>query len=443
MPTLTTLVVPLPADTHGVRAADVDGDGRDELIIESRRAGKPDAVRLTVVAFAATGAVTSRREVDLGSRPMLWDAGHGLWGVDREGLVRFDAGGTVRIARFPTVLAALGPSTPAWAPIAHDLDGDAIPELLAWSAGRYLAFRADGTPMGSIPAPAEGALAVDWTTGAASTHATLTPPPLAVADLDGDGRKDLVLPAGARIAAYYTGATVGTRAGTLPLPIDLDPPEGAPGETRRDVHAVWLEDIDGDGRMDLGVQRTVRGGSWFGATAELSWAKGRGDGFEALRTIPVAAAAFGVELRDLDGDGDRDYLAPIVDVGLASLARALVARSVTVNLSVLRLDGAAPPLTLRTLAFPLENPDRLQVDLSADVDGDGFLDLVTNDGEDRVRVYRGRVGGLDGAPAWDEALRVPLGDDTIFVHDLTGDGRAEVVVWGPREASATVLRLPR
>lgn len=450
MPLLTPAALDLPPDAQELRAGDVDGDGRDELVVVSRtpKPGAPATVKLTLLHFAPNGALAGRHEIDLGSRPTLWDIDHGLWGLDREGLVRLDpAGGApTRVAKFPTALASLGPTTPAWAPLAHDLDNDGTPELVAWSAGKYLAFRADGTSFGGIPAPAEGAFQLDWSTGGAATNATLSPPPLAVGDLDGDGKQDLLLPSAARLAAYFTGDAIGARAATLTLPLDLEPPEEdpVPGETRRRVAAVWLEDIDGDTKIDLGVQRIVLAGSWFGATAELLWAKGRGDGFGALQTIPVNAAAFGVELRDLDGDGDKDFVAPVVDVGIGTIAQALVARKVRVDLSLFRMgpSGFAPAQALRVFGFPLEQPGRFQATFEKDVDGDGRIDLVTNDAEDRVKVYRGKDGGLEAQAAWDVPMRVPTGDDTLFVHDLTGDGRAEIIVWGPKERSATVLRLP-
>ncbi|MDP2307825.1 MAG: VCBS repeat-containing protein [Pseudomonadota bacterium] len=447
---LVSLPVPLPPDAAELRAGDVDGDGRDELLVVSRtaRPGIPDTVKLTVLFFTEAGALAARKELDLGSRPLLWDANAGLWGLDREGLVKLDpAGGApTRVARFPTVLAALGPTTPAWAPLAHDLDGDEKPELIAWSAGRYLAFRSDGTALGGINAPAEGALALDWSTGGAATNATLSPPPLAVADLDGDGKLDLLLPSGSKLGAYFTGDTIGARAASLVLPLDLEPPEEdpKPGETRRRISGVWIEDLDGDGKLDLAVHRLVLAGSWFGATAELVWAKGRGDGFLPLQVVPVNAAAFGVELVDLDGDGDKDFVAPLVDIGIGTIARALLAKSARVDLSLFRMEGGnyQAPEAIRTFGYPLESPGRFQATLEADVDGDGRIDLVTNDAEDRVRVYRGKAGGLETAVAWEALLRVPIGDDTLFVHDLTGDGRAEIVVWGPKEATATVLRLP-
>lgn len=440
----------LPADAAEVRAGDVDGDGRDELVIVSRtpRPGAPASVKLTFLHFGENGALGGRRAVDLGAKASLWDVDGGLWVVDKDGLAKIDpsTGATTRVARLPTALAALGPTTPARAPLAHDLDGDGRAELLVWSAGRYHAFRADGTALGSVAAPAEGALGVDWETGGARTNVTLTPPPLAVSDLDGDGKRDLLLPSGAKLAAYYTGDTVGARAATLALPLDLEPLEEdpKPGETRRRISGVWLDDIDGDGKTDLAVQRIVLAGSWWGATAELSWAKGRGDGFGALATLALGAAAFGVELVDVEGDGDKDFVAPVADVNIGTIARALVARSARVDLSLFRFGGGqlASAKVLRQVGFPLEQPDRYQGALNGDVDGDRRLDLVTNDAEDRVRVYRGTADGLSGTASWDTPVRVPVADDTLFVHDLTGDGRAEVVVWGPKETTAVLLRVP-
>ncbi|HNC97412.1 MAG TPA: hypothetical protein PKW90_14880, partial [Myxococcota bacterium] len=85
---------------------------------------------------------------------------------------------------------------------------------------------------------------------------------------------------------------------------------------------------------------------------------------------------------------------------------------------------------------------KFQATYDGDVNGDGRRDLVTNEGEDRVRVFAGTAEGLSSAAILDQELRVPVGNDTLFVHDLTGDKAAEILVWGPNEATATLIRLP-
>lgn len=446
------LELPLPPDAAAMVVGDADGDGQDDLVVvtESGKGAGAKRVELVVVRFGADGKAGAPRPVDVGSGPLLWDVDHGLWAIDREGLVKLDPDGgpPARLARFPSVLAALGPATPIHGDFAHDLDGDGVPELFAWSAGRWLAFRAGGAPLGGIPAPAEGRVDLDRRAGAPSIAAALTPPPLVVADVDGDRRGDLLLPARDQVKVYFTGDAVGARAATLRLPLDLEPRDDGPiadGETRRVVADAWFEDLDGDGKADLAAQRLVMTGTFFGATTELVYARGTGSGFEPPRTVTTRAAAFQVRLLDVDGDGDRDFLAPTVDVGIANLARALLAREVRVDLALYRHDGrqlAAEATPLHALNFPVEAPDRLQAELSGDLDGDGRLDLVTNDGADRILVFRGVEGGIAAEAAWERAVPVPRGDDAVLVHDLTGDGRAEVVVWGPGRPKATVLRLP-
>ena len=54
---------------------------------------------------------------------------------------------------------------------------------------------------------------------------------------------------------------------------------------------------------------------------------------------------------------------------------------------------------------------------------------------------RGR--GLSDQPVARLDLPVPDVRDALMVRDLTGDGRAEVVVWRPGAAQATMLLLDR
>lgn len=446
-----TSTLSLPAHTVALHAGDLDGDDRQELIAEIwEPAGDlPDRVKLQVLRVGDDGKATTLATVDLANRPALWDLSAGLWLLDRDGVSRIDATGVAtRVVSVTTPLATLGATRPARWAFAHDLDGDERVELLVPSSGRLLGFGADGTPRGAIPFSADGGLAVSEAAGGDLLASASRFPALAVADVDGDGRKDLLLPSHSRVQVYFTGANLGSRAATMTLPVDLEPRETPlkPKEVRRTVAAAWFTDLDGDGKADLAVHRFVMSGGFFGATAEVLVSRGSGSSFAAPATLATAAAGFGVEPLDLDGDGDQDLVVREVDVGMGNLARALVARSVRVQLGAFVATGAAyatKPSLLRPLTFPLEPPNRLQTDLGGDVDGDGRKDLVTNDGEDRIRVYRGSGAGFEAAAGLDVALPFPPGEDVILVEDLTGDGRAEIVVFGPEERTATVVRISR
>lgn len=446
---ITTLSVTAPPELAQVAAGDVDGDGVDELIFVSRpKAGSaPDKTTLVFVSLDAAGAVRWRKELALGNKPLAWDATGGLYGLDREGLVRlsFEGGEATRVAKFTTPFAGLGSTTPVRADLTHDLTGDELPELLTWSNGKFLAYRTDGTALGSFAAAGEGTISGDWESGGAMLTATQRPPPLVVADMDGDGRNDLLLPDGDVLKVAYTGASaLGERSATVGLPVDLSPMEDlVSGETHREPSGVWFQDFDGDKRADLLVQMLVFNGTWFGATTELVFAKGLGSGFGAATTIPLNAAVFNVDVLDADNDGDRDIIAWTAEVDFGNLARALVSRKARMDMKLLAMDNGrfGTPTLLRSFDWPLEAPDTLHIQASADVDGDGRLDLVTDDGLAMVRVYRGQSGGISSTPTWSHSLTVPKGDDSIFVHDLTGDGKAEIVVWGKNLAAATVLRV--
>jgi hypothetical protein len=273
----------------------------------------------------------------------------------------------------------------------------------------------------------------------------LTPPPLSVCDADGDGTSDLLIPDGKSLAVYYStpNTTIGARASSWALPVDLAP-DTTPrekGKLRHDVSDVWFDDMDGDHRVDLGLLRYITDGSFFGATAELLYARGSGAGFAAVQTTPLPSAAFAAQLVDVDGDGDKDVSAVLVDVSMGNLARGLLSHVVRADLSVLRFDAGRfnAPTPVHTVSFPLDAPDEFHLDFSHDVDGDKRIDLVIAESGE-VRVYKGTAGATEATPRWSIPLDVPEGDDTLLTADLDNDGRAEVIVWGKTTGKLSILR---
>ncbi len=434
----------LPPEVVDVVPGDVDGDGVEDLILVSSlpQTAGPDRVTLTLLNLDDQGQEVQRRVVELGNEPLIWDVWGGLWAMDGQGLLRLDPDGgePVRVATLTTILAGLGPTTPLRGSLAQPLFGEGEPALILYGEGQYHAFRPDGTALGSVQAPSTGALSMLDDQGGAGLAASREAPSLVIEDVDGDGLLDLVLPGGRELVVHFTGPEgVGVRQATLTLPVDLAPEEGAlkrQDEVRRRITGVWLKDLTGDGRMDLGLHRMVLAGSWFGTTAELVFAEGTGSGFAQPQiVISEAASFFGLDV-DADGDGDVDLMVPRMDTGLTSLGRALVTRSLPVDLDLFEMgDGLyiSQPRTLMRVAQPVEGGDGSEWVYSdhSDVDGDGLPDLVRRKDEETLQVFLGRDLLVGGKPS--RSLDVDLPEEgKVMVHDVTGYGRAEIFLWVPR-----------
>ncbi len=437
-------VVPLllPADLVEVRAGDVDLDGRDELILISQTPSPrgPDTVTLTVVHLSASGREEGRDRIELGNEALLWDIHSGLWGIDAAGVRRLTDG--ERLIHQPTLLAALGPTTPLAADVMHDLDDNGVPEVLVPAKGRLWAFSGDGQSYGSVPASISGELSTRSQSGGQALVAAATLPPFVVGDIDGDGIKDILQPAGAGAVAHITGETIGEQTRRLRLPIDLAPsPAGSGAGTT--LSQAWFVDIDGDGRLDLLTHSRVTDGSWFGATATFALYLGTGTAFVHSQTLSTDRSAVNVRLLDFDNDGDTDLIVSQVDTGLGSMGRALLAREVVVEVGLYRQDhGRYPPqpALLRRVIWPMEQPEQLQFSIDGDLNGDGHRDLITNDSGSTMRVYLGSDSGFATAHVAEATVTVPEAG-ALLAQDLTGDGRAEVLVWGQGARQGSLLHL--
>ncbi len=250
------------------------------------------------------------------------------------------------------------------APVVADLDGDGRPEIVV-AADALHAWRWDGTCLPGFPVFGGNAFA--------------SRP--AVADLDGDGRPEIV------VGCDDNGLYV--------LDLEGNALPGWPVWTGGDVYSSpVVADLDGDGRPEIVV------GSddghvyvWCGhGMPRPGWPQ-RTQGFVAAS--PVVA--------DLDGDGRPEVVATSWD------GRAYVWRA----------DGTLLPGWPRpTGHFAWASPT------VGDVDGDGRPEILV--ASDRVYIWR-----LDGTslPGWPRPTRgysvaAPL------LCDLDGDGRPEVVQVG-------------
>ncbi len=324
-----------------------------------------------------------------------------------------------RLALTALVLAGLAVAAPASA-------APRVTDLGVAFAGRLGSFTTAARPLGDrivVGLGSGGLVVLDPRRRFARTQRVdgLLTTALAVADLDGDGHRDVIAAGGSgqggdtylgdpRLAVHY-GLADGTLGAEriLPFPTGQSP--------RSAISAVRVADLDGDGRQDL---VTALGGVFSGdtpATTGLGVSVVRATGLRHFAVVDhptTLKKASSILVADVTGDGRRDLIAD---------GRRLRGRG----------DGRFGP--------PDGHPgppvnDTLLVDLI----GDRRRDLVLVD-RDGAFVRRGT---REGFAAERTAVGTAVGDSRNHAYgdaalvDLDGDDRRELVV--PGRTSVGVLR---
>ncbi len=428
------LLLSAPGPIQDVRLADHDGDGDREVIVSSARAD--GGLDLKIIDLDGGRATTAA--LTLPDAAAWWDAGHGLWVLDADSLRALPGGRRLDIGRSP--LAGLGPTTPALAPLVTNLDHDGTVELVVWESGAVSVVGEDGTAWGRIGLARAGALSVESAGGGVVLQVAARPPPVAMADMDGDGVDDFVVIRPDALEIHFSApGRLSARQARWPLPALLAPPSADREDTAAPVSARW-QDLTGDGRADLLIHRIATDGRLAGTEAELSLLTNTGGGLSTPQVIQTGAGSTDAFPVDLDNDGDLDVLIPQVTLAVGNLAQALLTRSVDVTLvaHMMREGRLGGPVPLYDVALPLEGGRGSAWSLFEDLDGDGLPDLaVAVDG--RLSCYRGTGSGV-GSSLGVAALGAPV--ENLWAADLTGDGRAELIGWAAGARELVVVRSP-
>lgn len=292
----------------------------------------------------------------------------------------------------PSVALQLGrtdlPASPGpQAVIAADLNGDGKPDLVvANSAANTVSiFMSNG----------DGTFAtrVDYPTGR-------NPVAIAVGDLNGDGRQDIVA---VNQADNSVSILAGNGDGTF-VPLSAFATGSSPS-------SVAVGDFDRDGKLDLAVTNM--------ADNTISILEGDGNGiFETHVDYPAGPSPTAILAGDFNGDGSLDL----------ALANDYLGGSVSVLVG--NGDGTWRP----PVAYP--TGDSLAL-VAADFNNDGKLDLASvNRMKQSLSVLLG-----NGDATFQTALVTPLepGPAGLAVGGWAGDGTLQVIV--PKSSGSTVSLL--
>jgi len=381
---------PMPA------ALDVDRDGR-----------------LDVVAITAGGvAVAYARPGGFGGSPVTYDLGPGgsylnnkLADLDGDGVPelvrgrRALSGVTEVLRRGPTGAwemagTCTAPSLAGYAPYEashfaiEDIDGDGLRDIVAIQTYSLVADDGGASAIVICRNRGDGTFEASRVGGDDSTG-NLGGSSLTLADVDGDGDRDVLVGHNAGISVLTNDG-----AGSFAVPTTLTYLGDA-------SLGIRTGDVDGDGKLDVVT---------VGKRLRLF----RGGAPSVAETFEVEGDAVAAELADLDGDGRADLAA------LSTRGRVTVWLATSAG-------GFAPPVVLDG---PPTTPNRRLGLALADVDRDGALDIVV--AASTLDVHR-NLGGRFAAPARFTRVECAAREVIAFhVVDVDADGFVDVLLDGCR-----------
>lgn len=453
------------------RAVDLDADGRLDLVLllEPREGKVASLLLLKTPAtpdpksfFRAEDRTVIRLDGPLAETGAV---AIGRFGAHGEVRVRcFHAQGCIDLApdgsRDPSLQrgALVGPTLLGRSPGQPPILWDAVADL---GSGRDVCWIP--VPEGGGRVRLLGADAREIEVGVGSTASssaedlltrTVFVPTLVPADLDGNGRKELVSLQGTELVVTEV---VGPHAGSrrIPLPF-LEPPKDlAPEEVR--TPRLQLIDVDRDGTTDLVVTLVSGRRDQLGSLRTTLWfVRGpivdvpTGTVRAPEGRVDTESVALHPRFLDLDGDGDLDYVGDSIRGTRGDLIKRVLGAEPKVTLVGFLYDQAAGRFGPEP-CFAVERPYSTDQALSntfgqsawldGDFDGDGskdLLDLGNLSGVELLGSRRRAAGAAGDLVAFTEPLLPRLAVEKglapqAVVADLNADGRADAALWNDHE----------
>ena len=259
-------------------------------------------------------------------------------------------------------------------------------------------------------------------------------------DLNGDGRVDLVvadsLPDGYAVSYLLNATLPGATSVSFAAPVQLDS-----GGTALNPYAVITADLNGDGKPD--VIAAGGGEVWYWINSTPSGAAS--PTFYPISIIVVTGLgqAQSVAVADINGDGIPDLVVASTDVQ-PDPASGLRYSGVAVLLGTSTPGATIPSFASPAIFTAGQNcAGLIAISVRAgDLNGDGLPDLVTNnicDGNLQVLLNTTQVGAK--VPSFAPAVTIPVGNQPLDVvmGDLNGDGLPDLAAANYGDNTISIL----
>lgn len=453
--------VPTAGRTVSAEIVDLDGDGRSELLAIVFRGVWPDETREIHVHYPdASGALPAEPS---------WSAPlpDGAASYDLADIDGAPGEELLLLVRDGVTVLSLANRTPSWrtlrveAPPTVAVRADergidrlrlARPELgkgklLVPGLGEAWLLDASGASLGRLRVGGRANYLVPPrsgpTVGENELELFFDVPTLHVADLDGDGRADVVATNRHALRIFIqredgSFATDPDRELALRL-MPLEDQVRNSGSVRCDVR-----DLDGDGRADLLVSHAS--GGLMSAMNRTRIHHNRDGEFDLAKPDQVFERKGGVaadELVDLDGDGRPEWLRVFMPIGLLNVAEIFVQRDIDVGAEIRRGSAGGrfeeKPWIDRPFSIPFDfetfRPRGFIPTIARDWNGDGHLDLLGSADGSAIEVC---LGGGDKPFAKCEARQSLDTGGRIRFGDLDGNGLSDFVLYDTRRPDVPV-----
>ena len=405
---------------YSLTAADLNGDGQPDLIVANASDNTVSVLLNTTVPGAAPSFAT-QQTFATGLHPQSVTVAD-ISGDGKPDLIVANAGSNSVSVLLNTTAPGAAPSfatqqtfatgsNPVAVTVA-DINGDGKSDLIVTSAGSNTVSVLLNT---TAPGAATPSFASQQTFATGSNPRSVT-----AADINGDGKPDLIV---ANESSNTVSILLNTTAPGATAPSFASQQTFATGSNPQSVTAA---DINGDGQPDLIVAN--EGSNTVSVLLNTTAPGAATPSFASQQTFATGSHPLSVTVTDTNGDGKRDLI---------------VANYIDNSVSVLRnttVPGAATPSFAAPQTFATgTGPASVSV---ADVNGDGTLDLImANWGDNTVSVLRNTTAPGAATPSFatPQTFATGLASISVTATDINGDGKPDLIVANTNDNTVSVL----